>query len=214
MIDVLQQINAVHRTIGARTIEAGAGHVITISRLYDTSVDDLWDACTSAERLPRWFLPVSGELRVGGRYQLEGNAGGVIERCDPPHGFAATWEFDGSMSWIEVRFTDNAGQARLEIEHTVPDDDHWREFGPGAKGVGWESGLLGLTLHLGSGQAVDPQAYLTWAVSDEGLRFVTLSSEQWGEADLASGTDETTARAAAQRTTAAYTATPDDTPAR
>ena len=55
-----------------------------ISAVYDTTLDDLWDACTNAERIPRWFLPVSGELRDGGRYQLEGNAGGTIERCDPP----------------------------------------------------------------------------------------------------------------------------------
>jgi uncharacterized protein YndB with AHSA1/START domain len=70
------------------------------------------------ERIPRWFLPVSGELRAGGRYQLEGNAGGTIERCDPPTGFSATWEFGGSVSWIEVRLTVTGnGGTRLELEH-------------------------------------------------------------------------------------------------
>ncbi|MGH9223767.1 MAG: hypothetical protein ACRD2W_08260 [Acidimicrobiales bacterium] len=49
--------------------------VVSISRTYDTTVEDLFDACTSAERIPRWFLPVTGNLRVGGRYQLAGNAG-------------------------------------------------------------------------------------------------------------------------------------------
>jgi uncharacterized protein YndB with AHSA1/START domain len=57
--------------------------------------------CTNPERIPRWFLPVSGELKEGGRYQLEGNAGGTITRCDPPHGFDATWEMGSDMSWIE-----------------------------------------------------------------------------------------------------------------
>ena len=31
---------------------------------------DLWEALTSAERIPRWFAPVSGDLRLGGRFQV------------------------------------------------------------------------------------------------------------------------------------------------
>ena len=58
--------------------------VVVATRTYDTTVDDLWDAMTSAERIPRWFLPISGELRLGGRYQIQGNAGGNITRCDAP----------------------------------------------------------------------------------------------------------------------------------
>src|SRR4029450_4047811 len=85
-----------------RTIEAGDARVVSISQTYDTDIDDLWDAVTNPEHIPRWFLPVSGELKVGGRYQLEGNAGGVIERCEPPRSFAATWEYGGAISWIEV----------------------------------------------------------------------------------------------------------------
>jgi hypothetical protein len=37
---------------------------------------------------------------------------------------------------------------------------------------------------------------------------MTLSSDRWREASLASGTDETTARVAAARTIAAYTGQP------
>jgi hypothetical protein len=44
--------------------------------------------------------------------------------------------------------------------------------------------------------------------SDEGRRFMTLSSERWGEASVAAGTPADEARAAAQRTTAAYTGVP------
>lgn len=54
------------------------------SRFYSTETDDLWDALTNAERIPRWFLPIRGDLRLGGRYHLEGNAEGTITRCDPP----------------------------------------------------------------------------------------------------------------------------------
>lgn len=30
----------------------------------------MWSAVTSVERIPRWFLRVTGELRAGGGYQL------------------------------------------------------------------------------------------------------------------------------------------------
>jgi uncharacterized protein YndB with AHSA1/START domain len=63
--------------------------------IYDTTVEDLWEATTTPERLARWFLPVEGDLKLGGRYQLKGNAGGTITRCDPPEALDLTWEFGG-----------------------------------------------------------------------------------------------------------------------
>jgi uncharacterized protein YndB with AHSA1/START domain len=112
MIDVEHEISSTHRELGGRSLAAGEARVVTIRRVYDTTVEDLWDACTNPERIPRWFLPVSGDLREGGRYQLEGNAGGTISRCDPPTGFDATWEYGGEVSWIELRLSaDPSGAA-------------------------------------------------------------------------------------------------------
>src|SRR6516225_8438295 len=160
MIDVKHQINEVRREVGTKVLEAGEARVVTISQTYEGSLDDVWDASTNPERIPRWFLPVSGDLRVGGRYQLEGNAGGTIERCDPPNAFDATWEYGGDTSWIEVRLSAvGAGRTRLQLEHIADaDDTRWTEFGPGAVGVGWDLALIGLFLHLTSGATVDPVA--------------------------------------------------------
>ncbi|GAB3985688.1 SRPBCC family protein [Actinoallomurus acanthiterrae] len=210
MIDVNHQINSVRRKVGSRTLEAGEARTVTIGQTYDASLDDVWDACTNSERIPRWFLPVSGDLRVGGRYQLEGNAGGTVERCDPPKSFAATWEFAGQVSWIEVRLTaESDDRTRFELEHTSHVDDHWEQFGPGAVGIGWDMGMVGLALHLSSGRAADPREGMAWAGSDEGRRFMTLSSEKWCDAYIAAGAGEAEARAAAARTIAAYTGRPE-----
>ncbi len=208
MIDVTHQISAVARTVGSRTLAAGEARVVTIAQSYKADVDDVWDACTNPERIPRWFLPVTGELRVGGHYQLEGNAGGTVERCDPPHSFAATWEFGGEVSWIEVSVAPDAdGRTRFTIEHVAHvDDERWAEFGPGAVGVGWDGAVMGLALHLSSGGVVnDPAEVRAWVGSAEGVRFMTESSEAWRAANVAAGEDETAARQAADRTTAAYT---------
>jgi uncharacterized protein YndB with AHSA1/START domain len=209
MIDVTQQINAVRRRAGTRVLEAGEARTVTISQTYPAAIEDVWDACTSAERIPRWFLPVSGELKLGGRYQLEGNAGGTIEGCDPPKSFSATWEFGGQVSWIEVRFTaEAADRTRLEIEHIAHASEHWEQFGPGAVGIGWDLTVMGLGQHLSGDPAVDPQNSMAWMTSEEGKSFMTLSGERWCEADIAGGADEAEARAMAGRTIAFYTATP------
>ena len=214
MIDVVHEINATRREVGSRVLEAGEARTVTIARTYDAPLDDVWDACTNPERIPRWFLPVSGDLRVGGRYQLEGNAGGVVERCDPPRGFGATWEYGGQVSWIELRLSpEPEGGTRFALEHTARVDEHWTTFGPGAVGVGWELGLTGLALHLASGGPVDPPEFAAWTASEGGRRFMALSSRAWGEASVAAGTDAADARAAAERTTAFYTgAEAGDTP--
>jgi uncharacterized protein YndB with AHSA1/START domain len=211
MIDVVQQINAVRREVGSRTLEAGEAHTVTVSQAFDTTIEDLWDACTTAERIPRWFLPVTGDLRLGGRFQLQNHAGGTIERCDPPKSFSATWESGDQLSWIEVRLTPEPdGKTRLEVEHILPADEKWDEFGPGAVGVGWDMIFIGLGLHLTGGRSVDPQEGAAWAASDEGREFATLSSRRWCDADVAAGTDQAKAQAAADRTTAAYTAYPEE----
>jgi uncharacterized protein YndB with AHSA1/START domain len=207
MIDITEHLNSIHRQIDHGVVETGPSVTATLSRTYDASIDDLWDACTSAERIPRWFLPISGELRLGGRYQLEGNAGGTIERCDPPNSFAATWEYGGGVTWIEVRLVaESAGRTRFELRHTAPaDEDKWVEFGPGAVGVGWDLGLMGLGAHLSGGPGLDPAEAAAWMASEEGKQAIARSSQAWCEASVAAGTDPAAAKAAAERTTAAYT---------
>ena len=208
MIEVTHQISAVRRQLGTRVLEAGIARVLTISQSYATTPDDLWNACTDAERIERWFMPVSGDLSEGGRFHIEGNASGTIERCDRPKSFAATWEFGGEISWIEVTLTGEAdGSTRLQLEHVAHvDDERWAEFGPGAVGIGWDGAFMGLANHIAQGGvAVEPQEAAAWMASEEGKLFMTLSSDRWREASVAAGTDPEAAKAAADRCTAAYT---------
>src|SRR2546430_16422325 len=84
-------------------------------------------------------------LKLGGRYQLEGNAGGTIEGCDPPKSFFATWEYGGEVSWIEVPLPAQAADpTRLETEniaHVSPERS--AGFGPPARGIRWAAEGLG-----------------------------------------------------------------------
>jgi uncharacterized protein YndB with AHSA1/START domain len=210
MTDVSQRIEAVRRTMGKRTLEAGEARVSTISQVYDTDQEDLWDAVTTAERIVRWFLPVEGELKEGGRYQLQGNAGGTITRCDKPDGFSATWEYGGEVSWIEVRLTpEGDGRTRLELEHVAHvADEFWDRFGPGATGLGWDGAFLGLSMYLEDpASAFDRAQAEAWSASPEGHRFMRLSSDKWVEAAIADGEDPAIARERGDRVYGVYTGT-------
>jgi uncharacterized protein YndB with AHSA1/START domain len=213
MIDIVREIEAVRRSTGDRDTRAGRGKAVVLERDYDTSIEEVWDAVTSPERISRWFLPISGDYRVGGRYQLEGNAGGEIVACERPNRFKVTWvygdpETPEDVSEVEVRLSPIAAdRTRLELEHVadVP-SDRWGEYGPGAVGVGWEGAVLGLALHLAGGSIEDPNA---WMVSDEGREFYARSSEAWGEANRAAGADPEAAAKAVANTTAFYAPEPE-----
>ncbi len=182
-------------------------------RSYPTDQADLWDALTNAERIPRWFLPISGSLEVGGRYQLEGNANGVVERCDAPKHFAVTWEMGPQISWLEVTLGPAGDGTELKLEHEAPiDPAMWTQFGPGAVGVGWDLALLGLGMHVDSGEPVDRTVALTLHTTAEGRTFIRTAATAWGEAAIADGDDPAAARTAAEQTFAFYTTEPEDTP--
>lgn len=205
-IDIGQYIGAVNRQVASRDLDGKPVRVTTSTRTYPTTPEDLWDAVTSAERIPRWFMPISGDLRLGGRYQLEGNAGGEILVCDPPRHLRITWEFGGQVSWVEVRIDAHESGARLALEHASPvDDGSWKQFGPGAAGVGWDLAIVGLTQHVSGGVIAGPDAGMKWMMSENGLQYVRASSEAWGRAWIESGIDAADAPAAIARTTAFYT---------
>ena len=203
--DVEDHLSAVERSVSSTMREGQPARAVTISRSYATTVEDLWDAVTNGERLPRWFLPITGDLAPGGRYQLEGNAGGLITACERPFHLALTWEFGGDVSWVDIRFAeDGAGHARLAPTHTARLSEHWDTYGPGAAGGGWELSLLGLAIHLAQPSEPKPDE-AAFAASPDGRALIAGSSEAWAQAAIAAGTDRDAARKAARRTTAFYT---------
>jgi uncharacterized protein YndB with AHSA1/START domain len=211
MIDIATEIDAVQREVGTGRIPAGEGHSVILRRTYDAPIDDVWDALTNPQRIGRWFLPISGDHRVGGTYQFEGNAGGTILSCDRPNALHVTWAYGpGEPSEVWVRLAKAGDDATtFELEHiAVVPVEMWDQFGPGAVGVGWEGGLLGLALHLQGGSISDPEA---WQLSDEGREFYTRSSQRWGAASRAAGADEETVARNITNTTVFYAPDPGAT---
>lgn len=108
-----------------RTIPSGEARVAVFTRSYETTVEDLWDACTDPERLRRWYAPVSGDLRVGGTFEQVNMVGsGTILACDAPH--LLKLSLGGGVDEIEVRLSAGPqdGTAILELQHATTLDSH------------------------------------------------------------------------------------------
>src|SRR3569833_2427452 len=195
------------RRIDNRDFEGKPAIVAVATRSYDTTIDDLWSAVTTRERISRWIGPIEGTFELGGTYKIRGNASGTITRCEPPTALDVTWEFGGGISWVTVRLSrEGATGARGTLAHIAHVDgigkDHFEKFGPGAVGLGWDLMMEGLARHL-----VDPtfQGDPAWLATDEAKAFMRASGEGWFEAHVASGADSQDARTKADNTITAYT---------
>ncbi len=94
---------------------------VRVEDVYDTDIDDLWQACTTPERLARWIAEVSGDLREGGTVHAVFTStwtGPVrIEVCDAPHHLLLTTEpGTDDETQIEAWLTAEGSGTRLVVE--------------------------------------------------------------------------------------------------
>jgi uncharacterized protein YndB with AHSA1/START domain len=200
--EVREHVDGTQRTV---TVDGRARRTMTLRRRYRAGVEDVWQACTDPERLARWLTPVSGDLRLGGRFQLQGNAGGEILRCEPPRELIVTWESPGDQPVTQVEVVLAAaedGGTDLELRHGGPvDPAFWAQFGPGAVGVGWDLALYALGRVLAGEERPDQTA---GPGSEPYRALVAGSSQSWQAAAEAAGLPAAEAKAAAERTSAFY----------
>ena len=199
--DLAAHIKAMTRTVRNLERDGKPAQAVIASCVYDTDAADLWDALTNRERLPRWFAPVTGDLRLGGKYQVENNAGGTITECEPNKKIVMTWEFMGGMSWVTLTLSPAQTGTRLELEHVAFVDPHWEKYGSGAVGVGWDLSFMGLARHLAApGEQHPAEAAEGWFASEEAKAMIRETSDAWGRAEIEGGGDSEAALARAERT--------------
>lgn len=181
MLDFTKALGAVDREV-VRNEETVT---VRMRRVYPAAVEDVWDAITDAERLSRWFLPISGEFKAGGSFQLEGNASGDILRCEPPRLLKVT--YGGETSLVEVRLATEGDGTELILEHSVPLEFVGSGVGGLYVGPGWDVAFLGLGLHLDGESVGDPVA---WENSPEVQRYSLGSIDAWAAAVKGTATPE------------------------
>jgi uncharacterized protein YndB with AHSA1/START domain len=205
MNDLLAELALAAREVARRGADGDELIAVTVRRQYRADVEDVWSAVTDPERLARWFAPVSGDLREGGTFQVEGNVAGEIRECARPEALVVTW--GGPVSLVRVRLTPAGEHTAVELEHSVPAAFVGSGAGALYVGPGWDVAFLGLALWLRGDRVGDPVA---WEGSPEVREASTRSIEAWTAAVQESGTatdDEIAAAVAAA--TAQFT--PDET---
>ncbi|WP_188194645.1 SRPBCC domain-containing protein [Nonomuraea sp. SYSU D8015] len=213
MKDVLDELAAVRRAMGTGSVPAGEAYTIELRRRYDAEIDDVWDAITNPERLQRWFKPVTGDLRLGGQFALDGGEHGEILRCEPPRLLKVSWLYGPDAdAWpgtseVEVRLAAGpAGDTEFELIHAaVVGEPLFPIYGPGAGGVGWDLALLALGRLLVGGVITGHEEF---EKSPEGREFGRRSAAAWGQAHLAAGGEPEHVAAAVEATTKFYVPDP------
>jgi len=213
MKDVFDELAAARRAMGKGRVPAGEAYTIEVRRRYGASIDDVWDAITSPERLSRWLKPVTGDLRLGGRFELDGGEHGEILRCEPPRLLKVSWLYGPDAdAWpgtseVQVRLTPGpTGDTEFELVHAaVLEEPLFPTYGPGAGGVGWDLHLLALARFLADGATLDDEEFRK---SPEGREFSRRSAAAWGEAHLAAGGEPEQVAAAVEATAGFYAPDP------
>jgi uncharacterized protein YndB with AHSA1/START domain len=114
---------------------------IRVEDVYATDIADLWDACTTPERLARWIAQVTGELREGGAihatFTSTWTGPGRIEVCEAPSHLLLTMEpGTDDEAQIEAWLFEEGGKTHLIVEerglplHDLP-----------FHGAGWQAHL-------------------------------------------------------------------------
>ncbi|MDQ0612591.1 uncharacterized protein YndB with AHSA1/START domain [Microbacterium sp. W4I4] len=165
-----------------RTLEDGRG-AVRVEDVYDTDIDDVWEACTMPERLVRWIAEVSGDLRVGGGFHAlftsTADGEGTVEVCDAPHHLLLHMGADtDEPTQIEAWLTVEGDRTRLVVEERGLPADKLHFYG-----AGWQVHLEDLGRCLVSGASVHPDGWSAQAPSpawDESWTALTPAYESIG----------------------------------
>jgi uncharacterized protein YndB with AHSA1/START domain len=103
-----------------RRIDEDRG-AVRVEDLYDTDINDLWQACTTPERLSRWIGEVSGDLHLGGTIRASWTSSwtgsGRVDQCEAPRHLLLTLEpATDEQTQVEAWLTEEGSRTRLVVE--------------------------------------------------------------------------------------------------
>jgi uncharacterized protein YndB with AHSA1/START domain len=120
---------------------------IVFHRRYRQSVEKVWAALTTPERLADWFADAQVDLRVGGSIRLNWSKGAhraemAITVCEPPRALAWRWTIGERDTLVRFDLAPGAdGGCELTLTHSGLSLDGARDGGVRA---GWHAHLEAL----------------------------------------------------------------------
>jgi len=124
----------------------GESRQLVIRRRYRQSVEKVWAALTTPERLADWLADADVDLRVGGTMSLRWNKGAyqaqmTITACDPPRALAWVWTIGERDTLVRFDLRPDGDGCELTLTHSNLSLDGARDGGVRA---GWHAHLEGL----------------------------------------------------------------------
>lgn len=201
----LSVVGAVRRELEIDERTSHEGHplvrvVLTLTTNLDLSPAQVWPLLTRPGELARWFGPVTGELREGGRFEAPGGVHGRIIEVEEPHRLALSWALAGGEDPLLIRLDpEDDGTTLLRLRHTaLVDVDEFERTGPGAIAIGWELALLALASETDGWRSSCLNAVPTptreWQRGTQAAAYLRAWSVRWAAEAIAAGVDEGTAR--------------------
>ena len=194
MFDVAKHLGAITRAVESTTHDGKPAKVVVASRTYPTSPDDLWDAVTDPERIPRWFAAVRATCGSAAATRSRATQAARSSPATRP----PTSPLPGRSAagcWVDITSRPcGGGGARRSPCATPPSTRpgvlrqlrsrrRRRRLGPQ---------LMGLAEHLATGATMGPTAE-AWGATDDGRDF--MAQPAMGRApSRAVGTDARPAR--------------------
>ncbi len=123
-----------------RALDESRG-AVRVEDVYDTDIEDLWQACTKPERLARWIAEVSGDLREGGTIEAvftsTWSGPARIDACEAPYHLLLTTEpGTPDEAQIEAWLTSQGSKTNLVVEERGLPLDKLYFYG-----AGWQAHL-------------------------------------------------------------------------
>lgn len=147
---------------------------VRVEDVYDTDIRDLWEACTTPERLARWIAEITGDLRAGGEIQATFTSTWTgparIEVCDAPRHLLLSMEpGTEDETKLEAWLTEDGAKTRLVVEERgLPSGKLYFH------GAGWQAHLDDLARSLVAGASAHPDG---WSASKPSPAW----QERWDE---------------------------------
>lgn len=189
MNNIFDPAKAIIRKVEADCKDKQGTYAAISYSFYNTKIDDLWEALSSKERIPRWFTHVEGDLKIGGTFQIKDNASGTILQCQAPNSLSFTWEFAKDVSWVDLALTSTGeNNCQLRLQHqALAQGTHFSTYGPGATGIGWDLALVSLLHYIHTQETLNEDEILA---SSSYKDFVSLAAKEWGNAAINAGFDQ------------------------
>lgn len=181
---------------GTRRVRA----VLTLTTNIDCAPARLWPLLTVPRELERWFGPISGELREGGRFEAPGGARGSILQVQEPHRLSLTWGQGEQEHPLLLRLDpEDDGTTQLVLRRTIElEAEEFERTGPGALALDWEIVLLALAAHTDGWHATCqvpvPAPTTRWRHGPQGAQHARAWAVRWAAEAIAAGVEESVAR--------------------